>query len=103
MHFNCQIQLHLVLNTLKTNVRSELNESKQMVEQFHKAVEETKDRGKEEFSKKFGKLKMTIEKDTETKVVQLVLGTLTGYIKEFEEEFKKMFPTYKVSCYSLFI
>ena len=70
---------------------------------YHKAVEEVKDRGKEEFSKKFDKLKMTIEKDTETKVVQLVLGTLTGYIKEFEEEFNKMFPTYKVSCYSLLI
>ena len=98
----------LELKTIKADsnieyLRSELNKSKQLVEQFQEAVDKAKDRSKEEFLKKYDKLKMTIEKDTETKVVQLVLERLNYRIKEFEKKLKKMLPNYEVSCYSLLI
>lgn len=74
-----------------------------MIEQFQEAVKKAKDRGKEKFSKKYDKLKMTIVKDTETKVTQLLLDKLSYRIEEFEKKFKNMFPNYKVSCYSMSI
>ena len=98
----------LELKTIKADsnikyLRSELNKSKQLVEQFQEAVKKAKDKGKEEFFEKYDKLKMTIEKDTETKVVELVLDKLSYRIKEFEEKLKKILPDYEVSCYSLLI
>ena len=83
-------------------LRSELNKSKQLVEKFQEAVEKAKDKGKESF-KNYNKLKMTTEKDTETKVVQLVLDKLNYRIEEFEMKLKRMFPNYEVSFYSLLI
>ena len=81
-------------------MRSGLNKSKQLVEQFQEAVEKAKNRGKEELSKKYDEVKMAIEKDTETKVVELMLDKLNYSIGEYDKKFKKMLPNYKVSCYS---
>ena len=115
--YNSQVQLQLQEDKLKSDLelktikadsnikylRSQLNKSKQLVEQFQEAVDQAKDKGKEEFCKNYDKLKMTIEKDTETKVVQLLLDKLSCRIEEFEEKLRKMYPNYEVSCYSLLI
>ena len=98
----------LELKKIKANsniscVQSELIKSRQLVKQFQKAVEGVKDRSKEELLKRCDQLKMTIVKDTETKVMQLLLDKLSYRIKEFEKKFKKMLPNYEVSCYSMLI
>ena len=99
------LKSHLELKAIKANsniscLRSELIKSKQLVEQFQKAVNKVKDKGKEEFSEKHDKFKLTIEKDTEAKVMQIIQDKLSYGIEEFEKKFKKMFPNYAVSCYS---
>ena len=81
-------------------MRSELIKSKLLVEQFQKAVKKVKDKGKEEFTEKHDKFKLTIEKDIEAKVMQVILDKLSYGIEEFEKKFKKMFPNYEVSCNS---
>ena len=93
MNFNWQIQSQLQKNNLKSGLqlitikansninymRSELNKSKQLIEQFQDTVKKAKDRGKEECLEKYDKLKITIEKDTETKVMQLLLYCPNSY------------------------
>ena len=84
-------------------MRSELNKSKQLVEQFQETVAKAKDRGEEELSQKYDELKMAIVKDTKTSVMQLLRKELSDRIGEFEKKFKKMFPNCEVSCYSMLI
>lgn len=99
------LKSELELKTKKADInigyiQSELNKSKQLVEQFQEAAKKAKEIGKEELSEKCDKLMGTIEKDLATKVMQLLQNKLGYCYEEFEKKFKKIVPNYEVCCCS---
>ena len=67
------------------NLQTELDESKNMVEQFREAAKKSKERGKEKLSEVNEKLRETIEEDTASKVADKLL--------ELENKFKTIVPS----------